>query len=77
MGHNVLYTTQNRSSSLEQKLGFKVIIFRYFVTFWGYMSSTAIFMFGQMVLIVALLKITKICNLFIPTSSEGPFSKNI
>ena len=42
----------------------------YFVTFWGYMTSTAFFIFGQMVLLVALLKVTKICCLFIPTSSE-------
>ena len=32
--------------------------------------STAFFVFGQMVLVVALLKITKICCLFIPTSAE-------
>ena len=42
----------------------------YFVTFWGYMTSTAFFIFGQMVLLVALLKVTKICGLFIPTSSD-------
>lgn len=47
----------------------------FYVTFWGYLMSTAISMFGMMVLLIALLKITNSCCVWVP-SEAAIFNRN-